>query len=184
MGYELSPIILYTGVGCRVEDDDSAMLGCTVQDPILFKPLGNDVMMLMCRFSFCLASIFLIQLDDPVSAEWVALDGHFQSHPLQTVYIEPDTIHREGHGVLLSVLIDWKAMQGGRTPTRFYSTTLTKQVDCAEQRVRTLSSIDFSGHMGLGQIIGGGSHTGRDRWVAIESGTINDGLWEAVCGKE
>lgn len=140
--------------------------------------------MFMYRTRCCLAIIFQILFDGPVYAEWVALDDHFQSHSLQTVYIDPDTIHREGHGVLLSVLIDWKAMQGGRTPTRFYSTTLTKQVDCTERRVRTLSSIDISGHMGMGQIIGGGSHTGKDRWVAIESGTSNEGLWNAACGKK
>lgn len=151
---------------------------------MLLEPGRNGVMLLLFRVSFCLAITFLTQCDGLVSAEWVALEEHFQSHSLQTIYLEPGTIHREGQEVVLSILIDWKMMQGGRTPTRFYSTTLTKQVDCTERRVRTLSSIDFSGHMGMGQIIGGGSHTGKDRWVAIESGTSNEGLWNAACRKK
>ena len=138
----------------------------------------------MCRLRCYLVIIFLIQCVGPVSAAWVALEDQYQSHPLQTLYIDPDTIHRAGHEVTISALIDWKAMQGGRTPTRFYSTTLTKQVDCAERRVRTLTSKDFYGHMGTGEVIGGGRHTGEGQWVAIESGTINQGLWETACRKE
>lgn len=133
---------------------------------------------------FCLSIIFLTLMDGPVYAEWVALEDHFQSHPLQTVYIKPDTIHREGHGVLLSVLIDWKAMQGGRTPTRFYSTTLTKLVDCPERRVQTLTFTDFYGHMGTGEVIGGGSPISEGHWEAVEPGTSDEGLWEAACGKK
>ena len=140
--------------------------------------------MFMYRTRCCLAIIFQILFDGPVYAEWVALDDHFQSHPLQTVYIDPDTIHREGHGVLLSVLIDWKAMQGGRTPTRFYSTTLTKLVDCAERRVQTLTSTDRYGHMGTGEVISDGSHASEGYWRAVEPGTSNEGLWNAACGKK
>ena len=133
---------------------------------------------------FCLVITLLMLCDGFVYAEWVALEDDFQSHPLQTAYIDPDTIHREGHGVLLLVLIDWKAMQGGRTPTRFYSTTLTKLVDCAERRVRTLTSTDFYGHMGTGEVIGGGHPIGQGHWVAVEPGTITHGLWNAACGKQ
>lgn len=140
-------------------------------------------MLLLCRVSFCLAITFLTQRDGPVSAEWVALEEHFQSHPLQTIYLEPGTIHREGHEVALSILIDWKAMQGGRTPTRFYSTTLTKQFDCVGKLVRTISSMDYYGHMGTGEVIGGGRHTSDDQWVAVESETINHSLWKAACEK-
>jgi hypothetical protein len=127
---------------------------------------------------------FLIQCDGSVYADWVALEDRFQSHPLQTAYIDPATIHREGNLVEVSTLIDWKAMQGGRTPTRFYSTQLAKQLNCKEGRVRTLSATDFYGHMGTGEIIGGGSYPSEGHWVAIEPGTINDGFLQAVCGKE
>lgn len=126
--------------------------------------------------------IVLILLHGSVWAEWVALDARYQLHPLQTAYIDPDTFRREGTLAVLSALIDWKAMQGGRSPTRFYSTKITKQFDCAKRHVRTLAATDFYGHMGTGEVIGGGQ-TNEGDWVAIEPGTLNEGLWEAACGK-
>lgn len=140
--------------------------------------------MLMWRLRFCLMITFLILTDDPVSAAWVALEDQYQSHPLQTVYIDLDALHREGQVVEFSALIDWRAMQGGRTPTRFYSTKLTKQVDCATKRVRTPLATDYYGHMGTGEMIGGGSHASEGHWRAIEPGTSNEGLWKAACGKK
>jgi hypothetical protein len=125
----------------------------------------------------------LILAHRPVRAEWVAIDERYQSHPLQTAYIDLSSIRREGNVVQLSALIDWKAMQGGRSPTRFYSTTLTKQFDCAERQVRTLAATDFDGHMGMGEVIGGSGYSSEGHWVAIEPGTLNQGLWEAACGK-
>lgn len=140
-------------------------------------------MMLMCRLSLCLAIILMIQIDCSVYAEWVGLEGRYQSHPLQTVYIDPGTVHREGNVVILSALIDWKAMQGGRTPTRFYSTRLTKQVDCVGKLIQTVAAADYYGWMGTGELISGGSPLSEGRWIAVEPGTINDGLWQAACGR-
>jgi len=136
--------------------------------------------MFMCR----LAITFIIQLEGPVYAEWVALQDRYQSHPLQTAYIDPGTIHRDGNLVVLSAMIDWKAMQGGRTPTRFYSTKLSKQVDCMGKLVRTLAFTDYYGHMGMGGLIGRGNYASENQWVVIEPGTINEGLWESGCNEE
>lgn len=136
------------------------------------------------RFSLCLAFTFVILADRPVYAEWVALDARHQLHPLQTAYLDPNIILKEGHLVTLSALIDWKWMQGNRSPTRFFSTKITKQFDCAEKLVRTLVATDFYGHMGTGEIIGGGGHTSEGHWAPVEPGTLNQGLWEVTCGKE
>ena len=45
--------------------------------------------MLLCRLSFALVFIWLIQIEQPVAAEWVALETRYQLHPLQTAYIDP-----------------------------------------------------------------------------------------------
>lgn len=135
----------------------------------------------LMRFGLVLSTLILAQ--GTTQAEWVALDPHDQSHPLQTAYIDPSASHREGDVVTIAALIDWKEMQGGRTPTRFYSTKITKQFHCGKKQVRTLASTDFYGHMGTGEIIGGGPYAGVDHWVNIEAETINHGLWEAACGK-
>jgi hypothetical protein len=134
------------------------------------------------RIALWLLAASLVMLQEVVWAEWVALETRYQSHPLQTTYIDPSTILREDNLVVLSALIDWKAMQGGRTPTRFYSTKITKQFDCAEKLVRTLAATDYDHHMGTGEVIGGGVPASEGHWVVIEPGTINHGLWEAACG--
>ena len=135
------------------------------------------------KTGLCLLVASLGMLYGVAWAEWVAIDARFQSHPLQTAYIDPSTIRREGNLVVLSAVIDWKAMQGGRTPTRFYSTKMTKQFDCAEKKVRTLAATDYDHHMGTGEVIGGGVPASEGHWVACEPGTLNQGLWEAACGK-
>ena len=139
--------------------------------------------MLIYRIGLYLLLTLFMLGNGPVQAEWVAIDERYQSHPLQTAYIDPDTISREGHLVVVSTLVDWKAMQGGRSPTRFYSTKITKQFDCAERRVRTLAATDFDGHMGTGEVIGGNGYSSGGHWVAIEPETSNEGFWEAACGK-
>jgi hypothetical protein len=133
--------------------------------------------------SFWLLIIILALTHENVDAGWVTIDQQYQSPGLQTVYIDPDTIHTKGNLVTISALIDWKWMQGNRSPTRFYSTKMTKQFDCVEKLVRSLSATDFYGHMGTGNPVGGGGHTSEGHWATIEPGTINQGLWEAACGK-
>ncbi|HMS83126.1 MAG TPA: hypothetical protein PKD12_05720 [Nitrospira sp.] len=139
--------------------------------------------MLRYTMSLWLMLPFMILFPRPVQAEWVAIADRYQSHPLQIAYVDPSSIRREGNVVGLVALIDWKAMQGGRTPTRFYSTTLSKQIDCAGKLIRTLASTDYYGHMGTAEIIGGGRHSNEGQWLAIEPGTMNEGLWETACRK-
>jgi hypothetical protein len=133
--------------------------------------------------AFWLLIIMSDLMPNNVDAGWVAIDQQYQSPGLQTVYIDPDSMRREGHLVTISALIDWTWMQGNRSPARFYSTIMTKQFDCIEKMVRSLSATDFYGHMGTGDPVGGGGHTNEGQWIPIESGTLNQGLWEAACGK-
>lgn len=125
------------------------------------------------------ASLLLVQA--PVRAEWIALEVRYQLHPLQTAYVDPGTIRREGHLVSLSALIDWKTMQGGRSPTRFYSTTFSKQFDCERKRARSLASIDFDGHMGTGEPIDGNGYLGGGIWLDVKPSSLDHGLWETAC---
>jgi len=139
--------------------------------------------MLTSRRFVWLLAMFLILSSTPLYAQWVAIDAQYQSHPLQMVYVDAATIHREGNLVTISALIDWKWMQGNRSPTRFYSTKMTKQFNCAEKRVRNRETTDFYGHMGTGEVIGGAGHTSEGHWIAVEPASLNQGVWEAACGK-
>jgi len=137
----------------------------------------------MSRPGFWLAIVMLALVHQPVEAGWVAIDRQYQSPGLQTVYVDPDSVRKEGHLVTLVALIDWTWMQGNRSPTRFYSTKFTKQFDCAERQVRTLAATDFYGHMGTAHPVGGSGLSGEGHWTAVQPESVNQGLWEVACGK-
>jgi hypothetical protein len=76
----------------------------------------------------------------PAYAEWQAVEKDYLLPGLHTVYVDPDSIRREGSLVTIWQLIDFTWMQGNpRGPTRFLSTKTHKQFDCAEQRLRLLA---------------------------------------------
>ncbi len=119
----------------------------------------------------------------PAYAEWVAVEKDYLLPGLQTVYVDPDTIRREGNLVTLWQLIDFKWMQGNpRGPDRFLSTMTDKQFDCAEKRLRLLAFTEFSRGMGTG--ISADGFVDKDKWIPVEPESISQALWEVACGKE
>ncbi len=61
-----------------------------------------------------------------------------------------------------------------------YSTVVLREYDCRERRVRLVSSIDFSGHMGQGDPVDT-SNTVR-RWEPIVEGSLDEAYWNFACG--
>ena len=119
----------------------------------------------------------------PAYAEWVAVEKDYLLPGLQTVYVEPDTIRRDGNLVTIWQLIDFKWMKGsGRGAHRFFSTKTHKQFDCAEKRLRLLAFTEFSQHMGTG--ISANGYVDKDNWLPVEPESISQALWEVACGKE
>jgi hypothetical protein len=119
----------------------------------------------------------------PAYAEWVAVEKDYLLPGLQTVYVEPDTIRREGDLVTMWQLIDFKWMKGnGRGAHRFFSTKTHKQFDCEEKRLRLLAFTEFSQHMGAG--ISADGYVDKGHWLPVEPESINQALWEMACGKE
>jgi len=131
---------------------------------------------------FWLLITFLVLSRGPVYAEWVALEKQYQSPGQQTVYIESDTIRREGNLVTMVVLVDWKWAQGnGRGAHRFLSTMTHKQFDCVGKRLRLLAYTEFLRHMGTGRRNDG--YVDKDTWLPVKPDSINQALWEVTCGK-
>jgi hypothetical protein len=123
----------------------------------------------------------------PAYAEWVAVEKDYLLPGLQTVYVDPDSIRREGNLVTIWQLIDFKLMQGnaglgrlGFGPHRFLSTETHKQFDCAEKRLRLLAFTEFSRGMGTG--IPADGYVDKDNWLPVEPESINQALWEVACG--
>jgi hypothetical protein len=139
--------------------------------------------MLAYRSGFWTLITLLFLSSIPASAEWVAVEKDYLLPGLQTLYVDPDTIRREGNLVTMWQLIDYTWMQGNpRGPSRFLSTMTDKQFDCAEKRLRLLAFTEFSRHMGTGISAGGYVDTGN--WLPVEPESINHALWEVACGKE
>ena len=118
----------------------------------------------------------------PAYAEWVVVEKPYLLPGIQTVYVDPGTIRREGNLVTMWQLIDYKTMQGGRSPTRFSSTKTQKQFDCVEARTRLLRVTDFWGNMGTGEPVE--AYVENGNWVGVEPDSMNQALWEVVCVKE
>jgi hypothetical protein len=138
----------------------------------------------MAQFiGFWLLTALLFLSNAPAHAEWVALEKDYLLPGLQTVYVDPDSIRREGNLVTMLQLIDFEWMQGSaRGPTRFMSTETHKQLDCAGKRLRLLAFTEFSRGMGTGVAAGG--YVDRDNWLSIEPDSINQALWEFACGRK
>jgi hypothetical protein len=136
---------------------------------------------LLSGFWSLVALLFLSSV--PAHAEWVAVERDYLVPGLQTVYVDSDTIRREGSLVTMRQLIDFKWMQGSaRGPTRFLSTETHKQFDCAGKRLRLLAFTEFSHRLATGIRADGYVDTGR--WLPVEPDSINQALWEVTCGKE
>jgi hypothetical protein len=145
---------------------------------------GNCHKQLLAYFSGLWALITLLFLSTaPVNAEWVAVEKDYLLSGLQTLYVDPDSIRKEGTLVTMRQLIDFKWMQGSaRGPTRFLSTETHKQFDCAEKRLRLLAFTEFSHRLATGIRADGYVDTGR--WIPVEPESMNQALWEVACGKE
>ena len=115
-----------------------------------------------------------------VFAEWVMIERDYFSPGLQTVYMDPGNLKREGNLVTIWQLIDYKWMQGNYVGTpRFLSTIAHKQFDCSARRVRLLSFTEYYGHMATGVAAMG--YVSTDQWQTVEPRTLNQALWEIAC---
>jgi hypothetical protein len=138
---------------------------------------------------FWLLITLLVLSSVPAYAEWVVVEKDYLLPGLQTVYVDPDTIRREGNLVTMWQLIDFKSMQGnagmgpfGFGPHRFLSTKTHKQFDCAGKRLRLLAFTEFSRGMGTG--IPANGYVDSSNWLPVEPESINQALWGVACGKE
>jgi hypothetical protein len=133
-------------------------------------------------WGFWLLITLLAVSSGSVHAEWVAVEKNNELAGIMTVYVDPDTILRKGNLVKMWQLIDYKTMQGGRSPSRFSSTKIHKEFDCAEVRLRLLALTDFWGNMGTGEP--SGAYVEGGNWVAVEPDSINQALREVACNKQ
>lgn len=125
--------------------------------------------------------LLLVLSPSLVFAEWVVVERDYFSPGLQTIYVDPTSLQRDGNLATISQLIDYKWMQGNYVGTpRFLSTTARKQFDCTGRRVRSLTFTEYYGHMATGVAMS--AYVANNQWLPIELQTLNHALFEIACG--
>jgi hypothetical protein len=122
-------------------------------------------------------ALLLLLGSGPVYAEWKAVEKQYQPIGLETLYFDPETIHRERTRATLWQLTDLK----WNSTTRYLSFKTHKEFDCEQSRVRVLQVIEFSRQMGTGRSASGYIESGN--WQPVEKHSGNQALWKAACGK-
>jgi len=112
---------------------------------------------------------------EPGYAGWITIEKQYQPTGLETVYFDPNTIHRKGGRATLWQLTDMK----WNSTTRFLSSKTHKEFDCEGSRVRVLQVIEFSRQMGSGRPSAGYIENGG--WQPIEALSANQALLKAAC---
>lgn len=111
-------------------------------------------------------------------AEWVrALNN--QTNP--TLYVDSDTIRRNGTVVKWWELLDYKTVQTV-AGISFLSMKVLREYDCAGEQIRVLAMADFSGNMATGTVVF--SDFAQSNWVPVQPESRGQTLWKFACGKE
>jgi surface-adhesin protein E len=121
----------------------------------------------------------LLLSSGPAYAEWVSIGASNQRE--RTVYTDPDTIRLKGDVVTMWSLNDYTTIQTMGS-TSYLSSKVHTEYDCAEERIRTLASMFFSGNMGSGDVVYSISKEGK--WQLLEPGSLGQSEWEVACDKE
>jgi hypothetical protein len=114
------------------------------------------------------------------AAKWVKID----SSPFgggRDVYADSVTIVRSGNTAKMWDMRDFKTAQVVQG-TRFLSFKAQFEYDCKSARMRNLSVIAFSGHMGEGHAER--SENTRLAWEAVAPGSTEEALLKVACGKK
>lgn len=123
-----------------------------------------------------LFSLIIVQVltTTPVLAEWLLIDGN----SMAKVYVDSETIKRDGDWVSLWVMDDLKTaqMRGFR---KYFSTRAQEEHDCLKAQFRLLALEYFSGSMGSGEALYRTS--GESDWSPIPPGTLAQSVWKFVC---
>lgn len=121
----------------------------------------------------------LLQLSSvvPLYAEWLLVDRNDKAK----VYVDPETISRNGEVVSVWVLDDLKTAQT-RVFSTFLSTLAQEEHDCVNKRFRLVAIERFAGNMGTGDSIY--KKSGESHWAPIPRETMAQSVWKFVCGKK
>lgn len=118
----------------------------------------------------------------PVYAEWVDIADKLEKGlTIYTVYVDTESIQRNGDIVTLWALFDYVTIQsivGGP----WLSSKTRREYDCVEARVRLVGYMTFTGNMGSGEAVYSNSSQGA--WEPISPDSIDRKLWDVACSRK
>ena len=129
----------------------------------------------MNRFALISGGL-LILLCGSAQADWAEVAP---GNNIYSAYADPASIHGNGGVVTMYGLYDFRKQDFTPEGHGLYSTVVQREYDCAGRRVRLLSSVDFSGHMGKGEAVSTSSRQGR--WEAVHEAGIDDAYLRFAC---
>jgi hypothetical protein len=136
-------------------------------------------LLLAYSWGFWLLITLLVLNSGPVYAEWVLTSGNDDAG--LTVYVDPDTIRRNGNLAKMWQLHDYKTVQTVAGDS-LLSIKRYNEYDCTEVRTRMLGYTWFSGNMGSGKVVY--STNDVQQWEPVVARSIDRSLWKVACGKK
>ncbi|HEY6967529.1 MAG TPA: surface-adhesin E family protein [Burkholderiales bacterium] len=109
-------------------------------------------------------------------ADWTAVGS---ANEIYAAYADPGSIRRSGGTATMVGLYDFRRQDFTPEGRALYSTVVLREYDCGARRVRLLSAIDFSGHMGAGEAVSTSERQGR--WEAVHEAGIDDAYLRFAC---
>jgi hypothetical protein len=128
------------------------------------------------RSTLVIASGLLVLFSSGARADWTAVAP---GNEIYSAYADKASIRRSGSVASMDGLYDFRRQDFTPEGRGLYSTAVLREYDCAGRRVRLLSAIDFSGHMGEGVVVSASDRHGR--WEAIVAGGIDEAYWTVAC---
>lgn len=133
------------------------------------------------RKNLCLAGlipVLALQSFD-LAADW---SGVGRANEIYSAYADRGSIRRQGSLATMHGLYDFRRQDFTPEGRGLHSTVVLREYDCAARRVRLISSIDFSGHMGEGAAVSTSSRPGR--WEPVLAGGIDDAYLRVACATD
>jgi hypothetical protein len=128
--------------------------------------------------SFCFLFTLLLN-PGPVQAEWELVSGDDSAK--LTVYVDRETIRRQGNLVKMWQLYDYKTVQTVAGDS-LLSIQRHNEYNCTEPRTRMLAYTWFSSNMGRGRVVY--KTTVEQKWERIIPRSIDQALWKVACNKQ
>jgi hypothetical protein len=119
----------------------------------------------------------LVLFSSNALAEWTAVGT---ANDIYAAFADKESIRRSGSVTTMHGLYDFRRQDFTPAGRGLYSTVVRREYDCRERRVRLMSSIDFSGHMGSGEAVE--TSNSVRRWEPVVEGGIDEAYWKFACG--